>query len=127
MADDNTLPTAILPSRPRGIRRLYDDCAQAIGDPFVELFRLGFDRLLAPAERISALKEVISYRHAKPAKPAPAVNINTAGGGITMVWSKPPPLPPASTPTSQRASDAIVDASPDATHDDSPPLEELLR
>lgn len=96
VSDKHTSPTAIIQTRPVGVRRLIDKYSEQYGCPVKELFDQAF--LASDAQiRHSATKEILSYRYAKPAKPLPQVQVNTGGGGVNIIWSGPPPassLPP---------------------------------
>ncbi|HEY6009040.1 MAG TPA: hypothetical protein VIU40_12015 [Geobacteraceae bacterium] len=111
MSDEHTSPTAIIPTRPVGIRGLIDLYREQYGCPVRELFDqafLGEDAQI----RHSATKEILSYRYAKPAKPLPQMQVNTSGGGVNIIFSRPPPaaLPSATEPPTIDVTPALPDA-----------------
>jgi hypothetical protein len=115
VADDQTFPTAIIPTRPVGIECRYDALAEQFGDPVVKMFRLANG---AEDERVQlqAASELMSYRYTKP-KAAPDIAISTGGGGLVINIGAPPADPAMQ----------AIDVTPSAPSPQDGDLEEMLK
>jgi hypothetical protein len=64
MADEQNFPTAIVPTRPGGVEKRWDDMARRFGDPMARLFFLANNSLNEDTQARCA-SELMPYRYPK--------------------------------------------------------------